>query len=77
MKQVIKHFGRLESNEVKAVRAVVRRPGFGQSIERIDYVDKDGNVTEYGTGTRPVGERYTLTDEGAAEHDRILGVTPL
>lgn len=72
MKQVIKHFGWPETPEVKAVRALLATRGYAQAVERIDYVDKDGNVTEYGTGTRPVGERYTLTDEAAALHDEIL-----
>lgn len=75
MKTILKRFGQLESNEVKAVREVVATPGFGQGIERVDYVDAEGNVTEYGTGTPPIGERYTLTDEAAALHDEILGVS--
>lgn len=73
MKHVIKRFGEPESAEMKAVRAVLATPGYAQSVVAIDYVDKDGNVTEYGTGTRPIAERHTLDDRGAALHDEIMG----
>lgn len=72
MKQILKRFGEYETPEVEAVRRVTAQPGFAQGIVRIDIVDEDGNLVEWGTGTRPVGERYTLTDEAAALHDELL-----
>lgn len=73
MKQILKRFGEPESDDVRHLRTMLGIPGFSQSIERIDYVDAEGNLTEKGTGTRPIGERYTLTDEGAAKHDEVRG----
>jgi len=77
VKQIIKRFGQPESDEARAVRLLVQTPGYAQAVEKVEYVDVDGNVVRYKTGPsvpprRAVAERFTLTDEGAAKHDEIL-----
>lgn len=74
MKYPIKPFGGPETPEAKAVRLLLATPGFADSVLDVEYVNADGETLGE-TQTAPfraIGERYTLTEAGAAKHDEIL-----